>query len=176
MVRSRMVSFILGALMSIAPAIMFGQHTSGSINGTVSDAEGQVIVGAEVTLTNRDTNVVSHAVTNANGEFVFLNIDPGPYTANIKKQGFRTVEIPAFNLTVNQSLTLNETMPVGTTSETVEVSADSMGVLLQKSSSELGTTIQAKEIQQLPLNGRPQLRSTLLQQHAHSVRRYLDCF
>ena len=45
MVLSRMVSFTLGALMSIAPAIMFGQHTSGSINGTVSDTEGQVIVG-----------------------------------------------------------------------------------------------------------------------------------
>jgi len=154
MIRSRMVSFTLGALMSIAPAIMFGQHTSGSINGTVSDTEGQVIVGAEVTLTNRDTNVVSHAATNGSGGFVFLNIDPGPYTANIKKQGFRTVEIPTFNLTVNQALTLNETMPVGTTSETVEVSTDSMGVLLQKSTSELGTTIQAKEIQQLPLNGR----------------------
>jgi hypothetical protein len=101
--------------MSIAPAIMFGQHTSGSINGTVSDTEGQVIVGAEVTLTNRDTNVVSHAATNGSGGFVFLNIDPGPYTANIKKQGFRTVEIPIFNLTVNQALTLNETMPVGST-------------------------------------------------------------
>src|ERR1700737_2750732 len=130
---SRMVSVPLGLLLALAPAMIVGQHTSGSIKGPVSDTEGQVIVGAEVTLTNRDTNVVSHAATNGSGGFVFLNIDPGPYTANIKKQGFRTVEIPTLTLTVNQALTLNETMPVGTTSETVEVSTDSMGVLLQKS-------------------------------------------
>jgi len=130
MVCSRMVSVLAGLLLAIASAIALGQHTSGSINGTVSDTEGQVIVGAEVTLTNRDTNVVSHAVTNGSGGFVFLNIDPGPYMASIKKQGFRTVEIPTFNLTVNQALTLNEAMPVGTTSETVEVSSDTMGVLM----------------------------------------------
>jgi hypothetical protein len=43
-----MVSVTLGLLLAIAPAMMLGQHTSGSINGTVSDTEGQVIVGAEV--------------------------------------------------------------------------------------------------------------------------------
>src|SRR5947208_8885075 len=135
MVHSRFVSVALGLLLAIAPTMTLGQRTSGSINGTVTDTEGQVIVGAEVTLTNRDTSVVSHVVTNGTGGFVFLNIDPGPYTASIKKQGFRSVEIPTFNLTVNQTLTLNQAMPVGTTSETVEVSADTMGVLLQKSTS-----------------------------------------
>jgi hypothetical protein len=154
MVSSRILSMSLGLFLAAASTVALGQHTSGSINGTVTDTEGQVIVGAAVTLTNRDTNIVRHAVTNGTGAFVFLNIDPGPYTTSIAKSGFRTVETPTFNLTVDQVLTLNQTMPVGVATETVQVSADTLGVLLQKSSSELGTTIQAKEIQQLPLNGR----------------------
>jgi hypothetical protein len=141
-------------MLAVSPTAALAQHTSGSINGTISDTEGRMIVGAQVTLTNQDTNIVSRVMTNGSGGFVFLNIDPGPYKVSIGKQGFRTVEVPTFNLTVDQSLTLNDTMSVGMTTETVQVSTDDMGVLLQKSSSELGNTIQAKEIQQLPLNGR----------------------
>ncbi len=154
MLSRRIISFFLGAMIAVTTHMAFGQNTSGSLNGTVSDSEGRVIVGAAVTLTNQDKNIVNRATTNGSGSFVFLNIDPGPYTANIAKQGFKTIEVPTFNLTVNQALTLNQTMSVGAASETVQVSADAMGVLLQKSSSDLGTTIQAKEIQQLPLNGR----------------------
>jgi len=68
MVCSWIVSVPLGLLLAITPAIMLGLRTSGSINGTVSDTEGQVIVGAEVPLTNRDTNIVSHVVTNGSGD------------------------------------------------------------------------------------------------------------
>ena len=113
MVSTRIISISLGLLLAAASTVALGQHTTGSINGTVTDSEGQVIVGAAVTLTNRDTNIVRHAVTNGTGSFVFLNIDPGPYSTSIAKPGFRTVETPTFNLTVDQVLTLNETMPVG---------------------------------------------------------------
>jgi hypothetical protein len=154
MLSRKIISIILSVMVAVGVHAALGQNTSASINGTVSDSEGRVIVGAAVTLTNQDKNIVRHATTNDSGSFVFLNVDPGPYTTSFAKQGFRTTDVPAFNLTVNQSLTLNQTMSVGAASQTVEVSAEAMGVLLQKSTSELGTTIQAKEIQQLPLNGR----------------------
>jgi len=146
------ISMIL--ILVLAPQVLLGQHTSGSVNGTVVDIQGRVIVGAAVTLTNQDTNVISRVTTGGNGGFVLLNIAPGPYIATITKQGFSTVETPVFNLTVDQALTLNQTLPIGIATETVQVSAETMSTLLQKSTSELGTTIQAKEIQQLPLNGR----------------------
>jgi len=152
--RRIIISAFLGLMVATVTNAASGQRTSGSINGTVSDAESRVIVGAEVTLTNQDTNIVNRATTNGSGSFVFLNIDPGPYKVRVAKPGFKITEVPTFNLTVNQSLTLNETLSIGATTETVQVSAEDMGVMLQKSSSELGTVIQAKEIQQLPLNGR----------------------
>ncbi|HZY63747.1 MAG TPA: carboxypeptidase regulatory-like domain-containing protein [Edaphobacter sp.] len=145
---------ILTLMATIAGQFVVAQNTSGSVNGTVSDSEGRVIPGAAVTLKNANTNIESHAMTNNTGSFVFLNISPGPYTVTIAKDGFKTIDVPIFNLSVNQSLTLNQTMAVGAATETVEVSAQDVGVMLQKSSSDLGTVIQAKEIQQLPLNGR----------------------
>jgi len=151
---TRGLSLSFAFALALLPAALMAQRTTGVINGTVTDPEARVIEGVAVTLTNRDTNIVSRTTTNGSGAFVFLNIDPGPYVLKFEKQGFRTISVPSFNLTVNQTLTENEMMSVGATTETVEVSADHVGVLLQKSNSELGTVIQAQEIQQLPLNGR----------------------
>jgi hypothetical protein len=81
---------------SICPACI------GGVNGTVTDPTGSVVVGATATLTNQDTNVVSHAVTSGRGYFVFLDIKPGPYVLTITKQGFKTVELPVFQLVMNQ--------------------------------------------------------------------------
>jgi hypothetical protein len=143
------------ALMTVfLPVSLFGQHATSEVNGTVTDSQGRVVGGAAVTLTNQDTNVVSHTTTNSQGYFVFLDLTPGPYTASITKQGFKTIDLPAFTLVVSQILTENEVLEVGSTSETVEVSAAAEGVMLERSSSELGSVIETKEIQQLPLNGR----------------------
>lgn len=152
----RMISWFLSFVVVVAltTGTLLAQRTTGVINGTVSDPETRVIEGVAVTLTNQDTNVVSRATTNGSGSFVFLNIDPGPYVLKFERQGFKTLTVPTFTLTVNQTLTENETMVVGATTETVEVTADQVGIMLQKSNSELGNVIQAKEIQQLPLNGR----------------------
>ena len=154
MLSRKVLSACLGVVVALAPAMAFGQRTTGVINGTVSDSTGALVVGVAVTLTNQDTGIVSRAMTNATGAFVFLNVDPGPYALTFAKPGFRTISIQPFALTVNQTLTENQTMTVGATSETVEVDASQLGIMLQKGTSELGTVIQTKEIQQLPLNGR----------------------
>lgn len=146
--------FLAFAALFVFPASLLSQHTSAGVNGTVTDNSGGVIPGAAVTLTNRDTNIVSHATTNGSGYFVFPDVAPGNYSLSITKQGFRTVELPSMTLEVNQFVTENEVMPVGAVNETVKVDAEQLGAMLQNSSSELGSVIQTKEIQQLPLNGR----------------------
>jgi hypothetical protein len=141
-------------MMGMTPTALLAQRATGGVNGTVTDQSGAVVAGATVTLTNQDTNVVNHATTSNTGYFVFLDVTPGPYILTITKQGFKSVELPTFNLVVNQTLTENETMSIGSTTEIVKVTAGQEGVMLQTSSSELGSVIQTKEIQQLPLNGR----------------------
>lgn len=133
---------------------VYGQHTTASVSGTITDPSGGVIPGADVALTNVETTVVAHTTTNGSGYFSFQFVTPGQYTMTVTKPNFKKLVLPVFHLVVNQSLTENETLEVGAESETVTVNAASEGVMLQRSSSELGSVIESKEIQNLPLNGR----------------------
>ncbi len=148
------LSYLLGALLTVSTNHLAAQNASATVNGTITDPQGEVIPVAAVTLTNQDTGVTRHTTTNAGGYFVFLDITPGPYSLTISKTGFRTNQLAGLSLLVNQTLTENQTLSVGAVTETVRVSAEQEGVMLQNSSSDLGNVIQTKEIQQLPLNGR----------------------
>src|SRR5688572_5685873 len=66
--------------------------TSGSMSGSVIDAQSQVVPGADVILTNEHTQVVRRAVTNDVGLFSFPALIPGPYTIRIELGGFRPIE------------------------------------------------------------------------------------
>ena len=146
--------YLLGALLAVSSSHLAAQSASATVNGTITDPQGEVIPDASVTLTNQDTGVTRHTTTNATGYFVFLDISPGPYNLTISKTGFRTNQLEGLSLLVNQTLTKNQSLSVGTVTETVKVSAEQEGVMLQNSTSDLGNVIQTSEIQQLPLNGR----------------------
>lgn len=142
------------ALTALALATAaFAQNATGTVNGTITDPSGRVVRGAEVTLTNIETNVAARAKTNGSGYFAFVGVTPGQYTMTVTKANFKTVALPPFHLLVNQTLTENETLSLGTENETVTVNAGNVGVMLERSSSELGNVIESKEIQNLPLNG-----------------------
>jgi hypothetical protein len=152
---SRLVlSYLLGALLACTANHLYAQNASASLNGTITDPSGDVVEGASITLANQDTGINRRTTTNSSGYYNFLDIIPGRYTLTISKSGFRNVELPTLNLLVNQTLTQNQVLSVGAVTETVRVSADQESVLLQNSSSDLGSVIQTKEIEQLPLNGR----------------------
>lgn len=149
----RNLSIVMAAMVALSlPAI--GQHATGGVNGTITDPSGSVIPGAVVTLTNVETNVVARAKTNGSGYYAFVDVTPGEYTMTVESAGFKKVVLPVFHLVVDQTLTENETLSVGSEGQTVTVAASSEGVMLERSSSELGNVIESKEIQNLPLNGR----------------------
>ena len=81
------VSYLCRLIIVLTSTALFGQRATGGVNGTVTDPTGSVVVDANVTLTNQDTNVVSHATTNRSGYFVFLDITPGRYVLTISKEG-----------------------------------------------------------------------------------------
>lgn len=149
----RQLSFAMAAMAAIALSAL-GQNATATVNGTITDSTGGVIPDAVVILTNVDTNVVARAKTNGRGYFAFVDVAPGQYAMTITKANFKRVVLPIFHLVINQTLTENETLSVGTAAETVTVNAGIEGVMLQRSSSELGNVIESKEIQNLPLNGR----------------------
>ena len=68
-----------------------GQTTFGSLTGTITDPSGAVVPGVQVSLTNLATNARQVTTTNATGIYVFVNVLPGRYRLDAKKQGFKHV-------------------------------------------------------------------------------------
>ncbi len=127
------------------------QVATAAINGTVTDTSGAVIPGASVTLLNANTGVRRTTVSNHVGNYSFVEIMPGQYTLEISKTGFETQRQAQFTLSVNQTTTYNFTMPVGMATQAVTVQATS--AKLQTGSAELGSVVDRREVNDLPLNG-----------------------
>lgn len=143
---------LLGLLLGASLPHSDGQTTSGQISGSVLDASGSLIVGASVTATNIETGFQRKTVSNSTGNYVLNLLPPGKYQIVFEKAGFSVRTDENIVLTVDESLTLDAPLATGSTNETVAVQADVQG--LQTSSSQLGSVVGEKEIQDLPLNGR----------------------
>src|SRR5438093_11641372 len=101
------LGFSLLVILAIAPmASSQTQITTGTIQGTVTDANGANVPGASVEIKNLDTNVSTTLTTDENGRFVALALRPGNYSVTISKQGFATTVVEKTELTVGQALNL----------------------------------------------------------------------
>ncbi len=148
----RMAVTLLLVMLIVPGSRLFGQTATGEVNGTAMDKSGAVVPGATVKLTNQGTNIVSHALTNSSGYFVFVNVQPGTYVLTVEKQGFKTAQVLSFDVGVNQTVTQDLNLDVGEVAETVEVTAEAE--MIERSTSELGTVIKGGLVGDLPLNGR----------------------
>lgn len=123
-----------------------------ALNGTVRDPSGAVVPQATVSLTNVKTGFKQETKSNSAGIYSLVNISPGTYVVTVGKDGFSTEKSPDFELSVNQTATINFDLQVGSTSSTVQVSAEA--VQIETSTAELGTVVNNREVSSLPLNGR----------------------
>src|ERR1700692_126642 len=138
------------------------QSGSSSIQGTVSDASGAVVPGAEVVLTNTSTGLVLKANTDGSGSYSFPSAPPGVYSLQVSKEGFASYKVSQFTVTVGQHAAENATLNIASSSATVVVEASGLSNLLDNQSNDLGTVIGPQSVQQLPLNGRNYLQLGLL--------------
>ena len=97
---------------------------AGTINGTVSDAAQAAIPGASVSVINTDTGVTHDYTTNCTGLYTAPFLLPGHYKVDASAPNFGKVETSGITLIVGQTLTIDLTLKVSTTSTTVEVAAD----------------------------------------------------
>ena len=112
------------AFMSLVLALsqLYGQATSGDVTGTVADQSGAVIPSVNLTIQNDQTGVKTTAVSNANGNFRFFNLPIGFYTLTAMASGFGTTTQKGLRVELSNTVTVNLTMSVSSTSTTVEVS------------------------------------------------------
>jgi len=139
-------------LLLMSASMLLAQTATGEINGTVTDPNGSAVPGAIVKLINQATKIETEVTASGSGYFTFVNVKPADYVLSVEVPGFKRARTPTFNLGVSQTITQNLALTVGEVSEVVEVTAASE--LIQGSSSELGTVIAERTVQDLPLNGR----------------------
>ena len=148
-----LIAFLLGAQA-------FAQTTNGLMTGTITDAAGAVVAGAQVNITNQGTSELRTTTTDANGYYIVPQLPPGIYNISIKKQGFATVDRPNVQLQVNRSATLDFKLTVSSTAQTMQVTGAPPA--LNTTSATLGDVIGHSATVDLPLNGREFTQLTLL--------------
>ncbi len=135
----------------------FGQST-GRIGGSVTDPSGSVIANAAVTCTNNQTGLNRKIETNQQGIFVFPDLPIGSYTVAAEAGGFEAQRRTGVSLLTGQSLDLKFSLALGSATQTVEVTGGAP--LVQTDSSSVQASVNQKQMQDLPLNGRNALQLT----------------
>lgn len=123
-----------------------------SISGTVSDPTGAVVGNASVVLKNLLTDHVQTSKANNDGVYTFGSLAVGKYMISSSAKGFSNTEIHGVTVNTGQILTVNITLKVGSTAQTVTVEANQLA--LQTQSSELSTLMSGRQVSQLATNGR----------------------
>ena len=143
---------LLCGLVFLFAAVAAAQVSSAEITGTVTDASGAAVGGAKVTATNAETGVARQTTSDSTGGYLLTTLPPGRYNLAVEASGFRKVVQNDVALEVNQHAKLDFALQVGQLNETVEVTA--AAPLLESQSSSLGTVVESRFVNEMPLNGR----------------------
>lgn len=152
MMRLRCVVFcLLFAFTLTGLAVAQTQITTGVIQGTTLDQSGAIVVGADVTAKNLDTQTETAQKSDSDGRFVFLSLSPGKYTVTATKAGFTKLIQKDLDLTVGQAISLRLTLNVSAANEVVEVTGNPV---VETTQTESSTTLNEISLENTPVLGR----------------------
>ena len=130
------------------------QSGTSTVNGTVSDQQGNLVGGAAVTLINSENRSKRTQNTSEAGTFTFNLIPPGAYTIEVEAKGFKKAVITEVIALVAKPTEANVSLEIGNVAETVTVSSGAGEILLNTQDAALGNNFNSQQITQLPLESR----------------------
>lgn len=133
---------------SVLTPSLHAQATSGDLVGTIRDASGAAVPGAQVTVTSQGTGVTSKVTSNSDGQYRVSNLLAGSYDVSAMSTGFATTKVTGVSITLNKTSTTDVTLGIASTTS-VEVTANS-GVTLDTTTNNLTTNFDAQELRVLP--------------------------
>jgi hypothetical protein len=137
------------SLLAASAMTGFAQSDRGTLAGTVLDSSGAVVSRAAVTATGVDTGTAYNAVSSSSGSYRIQDMKLGAYNVKVAATGFKTAERTGVAIQVNTVSSLDITVQMGQAKETVTVVADAP--TLQTESSDIGTVVSSRQIQDLPI-------------------------
>src|SRR5438105_4216085 len=123
--------------------------TTGRIAGSVKDAKGAVIAGAEITVASRATGEERTVIADTTGDYAVLLLPPGHYRVSIKASGFKQALIDDVQVTITQTTVANAELEVGDLKESVTIST--VPPLIQNGGPQRGRVVDSRAVSELPL-------------------------
>lgn len=155
-------SALLALLIAVLlPIVAHAQQSSGTIVGNVYDQTGAVVPGAKILVTNTDTNTVRTSLSDASGAYSIPALPAGNYRLNVSLAGFASQQTDKIILLATATARIDFNLKPGSVEQTVNVEASNAAVL-QTETPTMGTTVDAKKMEDLPLNGRNFVQLTQL--------------
>jgi len=152
--RSSAVSVFLCVVVAVlslfAASLTLGQSNRGAIAGSILDSSGGAVVGAEVKATGVDTGTVYTTTSTETGGYHFPAVALGAYNIAVTAKGFKVAEAKGVVVQINVTASLDITLSPGNVTETLTVFADAPTI--QTETSDIGTVINNKQVEQLPLS------------------------
>jgi hypothetical protein len=147
---TRMIAMLVFLFAGVSLA--WSQQITGTLSGTVTDAQGALVTTATVKATNTSTGYTRSAPVSSDGSYLIQYLPVGTYTVQVDAAGFKRFVQQNVVITVDRTQSLPVTLQVGAQSETVTVTTAPPAV--NTSDAELGTTIEQSEVSGLPLVNR----------------------
>jgi hypothetical protein len=129
-----------------------GQEFRGTLSGKVTDTTGAVIPKANVTVTEMNTGTINRTVSDADGQWVVPFLLPGTYKVEAQATGFEAIVHNSITLQAQEHPIIDLSMSIGQASETVTVT--SATPLIDQANASVGQVISTESVADLPLNGR----------------------
>jgi hypothetical protein len=155
--REKLLLGLVAAAVFSSPAWTQGQAT---ISGSVTDASGAIVVGANVTATESQTGIERTTASDSSGLFVLSALRPTEYSLTVSAPAFRQYSEKGITLLADQSATINVKLEVGSTTETLTVVAS--GAQVDTATATLRQVVDSSRMVMLPLNGRNAAQLTTL--------------
>ncbi len=142
--------FVLILVLMLFSSISFAQEAT--IVGTITDPTGAAVPNASITITNTDTGIVRTITTGGDGQYVVPDLHIGRYLVRAQAPGFKAGERKDLSLQIGDRTRIDFSLEIGDTHETITVEANPVAV--QTESGEVSSVVTAKQVSDLPTNGR----------------------
>lgn len=135
----------------LATTQLIAQKYTGTITGVVTDPQGAVVSGAQVTITNQGTGNARSVTTGGSGVYSVPDLDVGKYEVRVRAANFKEFVSRDLELDTASTATVNASLQIGDTTEKVTVEASTVHV--ETSTGAVGNVVEGNEVRELPLNG-----------------------
>ncbi|MDR3701454.1 MAG: TonB-dependent receptor [Candidatus Sulfopaludibacter sp.] len=139
-------------LLVFACLPLVAQVDHASLSGTVTDASGALVQGAKVETLSAETGFRRQTTTGTSGTYEIPGLPIGSYAVTFSKDGFKPTEVKGVDLAVGQPRTIDARLQIGATSDRIEVTETLE--TLNRTSAEVGGSVEAAQIKEIPVDGR----------------------